>query len=48
MYSFFEIGGRASARILAATGAAVMTIALLATAIIPASPASPFFTGTLI
>ena len=47
MYSFFDLGNQASARFAAAAGAMIVTVILMATAIVPATPASPFITGAL-
>ncbi|GMN03994.1 hypothetical protein [Erythrobacter sp. MTPC3] len=47
MYSFFDLGNAASARFAAGAGAMIVTIILMATAIIPASPSSPLILGAL-
>ncbi|MFL0356044.1 hypothetical protein ACI5KX_06145 [Erythrobacter sp. GH1-10] len=47
MYSFFDLGGTAVARIAAGVGATIITVVLMATAIVPASPATPFVLGAL-
>ncbi|MBV7266553.1 hypothetical protein [Erythrobacter ani] len=47
MYSFFDLGGTAGARIAAGLTASIITVALMAFAIVPASPATPFFAGVL-
>ena len=47
MYSFFDLGGTKQARALAGFGAVIITIAMMATAIIPASPAAPAMMGVL-
>ncbi|MCK0127824.1 hypothetical protein [Erythrobacter sp. F6033] len=40
MYTFFDLGNAASARFAAGAGAMIVTAILMATAIIPASPAT--------
>jgi len=47
MYSFFELSGSAGARITAAIGSMIITIILLTTAIVPASPAANLGVGVL-
>ena len=47
MYSFFDLGGTAGARIAAGLGATIVTILVMATAIVPASPTTPFIMGAL-
>ncbi|WP_185960270.1 hypothetical protein [Erythrobacter insulae] len=47
MYSFFDLGNQTSARFVAGAGAMIVTVILMATAIIPASPAIPFATGAI-
>ena len=47
MYSFFEIGGTPGARIAAGLAATIITVLMMATAIVPASPASPLVMGAL-
>ena len=39
MYSFFDLSSTKTARIMAATGALIVTAILMAGAVIPASPA---------
>ena len=38
MYSFFELSSTAAARAFAAVGSLIITVVILATAIVPASP----------
>lgn len=38
MYSFFDLSGTTAARVLAATGSLIITVILMAGAIVPASP----------
>jgi hypothetical protein len=38
MYSFFELSSSVAARAMAATGALIITMVMMATAIVPASP----------
>lgn len=40
MYSFFDLSGTKAARAIAATGALIITVILMAGAIVPASPAA--------
>ena len=47
MYSFFDLSNAASARFAAGAGAMIVTILLMATAIVPASPATPLVLGAL-
>ncbi len=47
MYSFFDLGNAASARFAAGAGALIVTVLLMATAIIPASPSTPLMIGAL-
>ncbi len=47
MYSFFELSSTASARLSAATGALIVTAIMMATAIVPATPAASFTMGAL-
>lgn len=47
MYSFFDLGSTAAARIAASVGATIITMVLMATAIVPASPSTPFIMGGL-
>ncbi|WP_252258256.1 MAG: hypothetical protein ACMUJI_04910 [Erythrobacter sp.] len=47
MYSFFELSGTTGARIAAAAGSLIITITLMATAIVPASPAATFTLGAI-
>lgn len=47
MYSFFDLGGTLGARIFAAAGSLIITGVMMATAIVPASPATPFVLGAL-
>ena len=47
MYSFFDLGSAASARFAAAAGAMIVTVLLMATAIVPASPSNPLLIGAL-
>ena len=47
MYSFFDLGGTASVRIAAGVAATIITVLVMATAIVPASPATPFLYGAL-
>jgi hypothetical protein len=47
MYSFFELSGTNGARLAAAAGSLIITITLMVTAIIPASPAATFTMGAI-
>lgn len=47
MYSFFDLGGTAGARIAAGVAATIITVLVMATAIVPASPSTPFLYGAL-
>ena len=47
MYSFFELSGSQGARLTAAAGSLIITITLMATAIVPASPALNLTMGAL-
>lgn len=48
MYSFFELSGSNAARTAAAAaGSLIITAVLMATAIVPASPAATFTIGVL-
>jgi len=47
MYSFFELSGTTGARFAAAAGSLIITVTLMASAIIPASPATTFTVGAL-
>ena len=38
MYSFFDLSSTKAARVMAATGALIITVILMAGAIVPASP----------
>ncbi|MEP0393427.1 MAG: hypothetical protein ABJ205_12715 [Erythrobacter sp.] len=40
MYSFFDLSSTKTARVMAATGALIITVILMAGAIIPAAPAA--------
>lgn len=47
MYSFFDLGNAASARLAAGAGAMIVTFVLMATAIVPASPSTTLAIGAL-
>ena len=47
MYSFFELSGTPGARIAAATGSLIITLTLMASAVIPASPNIQLSIGAL-
>lgn len=47
MYSLFELSSAAGTRMLAAAGALIITVIMMATAIVPASPAATFTIGAL-
>ena len=47
MYSFFEIGGTAGARIALSVSATIITLLVMLKTIVPASSATPFVTGVL-
>ena len=47
MISFFDLPSNISARALAAAGSLIITVALMATAIVPASPAVTLTMGAL-
>ena len=47
MYSFFDQAGRRSQRALAAAGSLIITVVLMASAMVPASPSNPLVTGVL-
>ncbi len=47
MYSFFELSSTTGARLSAAAGALIVTALMMATAIIPASPALTLTAGAL-
>lgn len=47
MYSFFELSSTTGARVSAAAGALIVTALMMATAIIPASPAANLSIGIL-
>ncbi len=47
MYSFFELSSTTGARISAAAAALTITAVMMATAIVPASPAVSFTMGAL-
>ena len=47
MYSFFELSGTNGARLSAAVGALAITAIMMATAIVPASPAVSLTMGAL-
>lgn len=40
MYSFFELASTVAARAMAAAGALIITVLVMATAIVPATPAA--------
>lgn len=44
MYSFFDLSSTKAARIMAATGALIITVILMAGAIAPATPNTVIFT----
>ncbi len=48
MYSFFELSGTTGARISAAAGALIVTALMMATAIVPASPAATLTMAALV
>ena len=48
MYSFFELSGTTAARVMAATGSLIITVILMAGAIIPASPDTVLLTTGVI
>ena len=47
MYSLFELSGTPGARIAAATGSLIITLTMMATATIPANPATQLSIGAL-
>lgn len=47
MYSFFDQAGTASRRAIAAAGSLIITVILMASAVVPASPSTPLVTGVL-
>lgn len=47
MYSFFDQAGQRTQRLLAAAGSLIITVVLLAPAILPASPSTPLVQGVL-
>ena len=47
MYSFFELSSTAAARVSAAAGALIITVVMMATAIVPASPNASLTMGAL-
>lgn len=47
MYTFFDLGNAASARFAAGAGALIVTVLLMATAIVPASPSTTLALGAL-
>lgn len=44
MYSFFELSSTVAARAMAAAGALIITVVMMATAIVPASPSTAILT----
>jgi hypothetical protein len=47
MYSFFDQAGKRTQRTLAVAGSLIITVVLMATAFLPASPSTPLITGAL-
>ena len=47
MYSFFELSGTPGVRAAAAAGSLIITMVFMATAIVPASPATALTIGAL-
>lgn len=47
MYSFFELAGTQGAKLAALGSAMILSAVLFATAIVPASPATPLFAGVM-
>lgn len=47
MYSFFELSGTTGARVAAITGSLIITVVMMATAIVPATPAASLTMGAL-
>ena len=47
MYSFFDQAGCRTPRALAVAGSLIITVVLMASAMVPASPSTPHITGAL-
>jgi hypothetical protein len=47
MHMFFDFGSAQATRVFAAVGSLIITVIIMATAIVPATPASAFTTGVL-
>lgn len=47
MYSFFDLASSAGSKTASFASAVILSAILMATAIVPASPASPIFAGAM-